>query len=148
MLKSFGLIFISLLVASAITILGVVYGKDFSVSYAVDHSLEILATIFALNVATATFLIGGLLNIEERAKKNLFDGARREIKHNIYAMSGLFGLNLVLVALIGESVRFVPGTKIELNDVLGTLVVAILVFYIYLLLEIISAEFKIKIPKE
>lgn len=148
MLKAFGLIFISLLLATCVTVVGNVLGSDFSAHYAKNNSIEILATIYALNIATATFLIGSLLNIEERIKEDAFDGARREIKHNLYAMTVLFGLNIVFVAMLGNQEGVIATTGIKINDAIATGVIAILFFYVYLLLEVIRAAFRIRVPKD
>lgn len=148
MLKGLGLTSLCVLVAAAVTAFGNFFGDNFSVTYARENAVEILATVFALNVATATFLIGTLLNIEDRAKMSVFDKARKEIAHNLYTMAALFVVNLFLVACVKEhaSANFIPLTQIPVNSVLAAFVIGILLFYIYLLMEIVSAAFKLRAP--
>jgi len=120
--------------------------SDFPASYASNNSVEVLATVLALNLATATFLIGGFLNLEGKAKITAFDNARREIRHNLYAMAILFGFNLILAAMVGKSTSTVFSTNIQWTNVFSTLTVSVLFFYVYLLMEIIRAAFKLKAP--
>jgi hypothetical protein len=123
--------------------------SDFPISYAVSDSIAVLATIIALNFATATFLVGTLLNIEEKVNQDVFAGPREEIKQNVNVMAALLLFNILLVALIAQS-RHVElwHTGIQLNYVLATFVLAVLFYYVILLLEIISAAIALRVPRK
>lgn len=148
MLKGFGLVFLSLLLACTVSVISGLMNSNFPINYAKNNSIEILATLFALNIASASFLIGSLLNIEEKVKKDVFTSARKEIKDNLYVMTGLFGLNIFLVALINDKSTELLRTGIKVDYIFATIVVAVLIAYIYLLMEIISAVFHIRVPKD
>ncbi|MDB5184971.1 MAG: hypothetical protein JWN38_779 [Candidatus Saccharibacteria bacterium] len=132
-----------------VTVVSAMMKSGFPVEYATADSISVLATVFALNFATATFLIGSLLNIEEKVGRNVFDEPRKEIKQNLYAMAGLLGLNVLVVSLIDKSrIIHIFHTQITLNDILGMLVLAILFFYIALLIEVINGALNIRNPKK
>lgn len=144
MLKALGLIFLSLLFGGAVVGLSAAMGSDFPVTFALNSSIEVMGTILALNVASATFLIGSLLSLEEKTGDNtIFKGPRKEIRQNIVAMAALFVLNVFLVACIN-------GVKLELGlngtTVFSGLVFSALFFQLYLLLEIVFATFSIHNP--
>lgn len=148
MLKALGLVFGCLLLAFVVVLLSALLSSDFPTEYAKNNSIEVLVTVLALNVATAAFLVGSLLNIEEKVGMDVFNSSRTEIKHNILAMCITLVLNVMLVAAIAGSQRYIPGTLIEINNVLSGGVITILFFNVYLLTELITAAFRIRVPHE
>lgn len=149
MLKGFGVIFLSLLSGAFVVVVSALMKSDFPVSYSLSDSIPVLSTILALNFATATFLVGSLLSIEERLGEDVFNDSRKEIKHNLYTMAGLLFLNIGIVSFMNLARKIeILNSGVELNNLLAILVFAILSFYVVLLLEIITAAVNLRIPRK
>lgn len=149
MLKGVGLAFLTLIGGMGIAILSSVMGSGFPVDYARNDSIAVLSTILALNFATATFLVGSMLNIEEKTGEDTFLKPRKELSQNIKVMSVLLGLNILTVSSINPAKGIhLFGSNILLSDALATVTLAILLFYIALLLEVITAAIALRVPRK
>jgi hypothetical protein len=147
MLKAFGLIFISLILGWIVVGLSSTIGTNFPLEYAKDSSIGVLATILALNVATATFLIGSLLSIESDLGKTHFKNTRNELQQNIIVMAVTFVLNIIVVITSQLGNNSFVIMNIDIKTVSIILVFAILFFNVYLLIEVVLASFKIRTPE-
>lgn len=100
MVRIAGITFILLILTSALCSIDYVVGGSFLFSFLKQNSLEIMGTVLALNIATATFLVGQLMNIELQLKMEVFTKSKREIKHNILFMIIIFVLQLMVLTAI------------------------------------------------
>lgn len=147
MLKLIGLVTICLVLSVGTTILSMLLGSNFPVDYAVGSSVGVLSGILALNIATATFLSSGLLNIENGLKKNYFDNVRREIKQIVLSMVIAFAINILCLAVIRDGAKITSFEHIDWQSIIpATLSLAVLCFYIYSLYEVTRAAINIKNP--
>ena len=104
MVRIAGIIFILLILTSLLCGIDFIVGGSFIFTFLKQNSLEIMGTVLALNIATATFLVGQLMNIELQLKAEVFTKSKKEIKHNIMFMIVVFVLQLmVLTAIPGDS---------------------------------------------
>ena len=104
-----------------------------------EQSLQIMGTILALNIATASFLVGHLMDIEIKKQREIFSSSIKEVRDNIYFMIALFILQLTSLTL----------NAILKNNVLGaniTLFLAIIFFltYIFCLFEMTQSVFSLR----
>jgi len=98
-INKLGIIFLLLLLAAPFMVADYLWGSKFVGEFLRNQSLQIMGTILALNIATASFLVGHLLDIEMKAGKSIFDDTIRELKHNIYFMLALFILQMISLTL-------------------------------------------------
>lgn len=142
MVKKLGIAFLGILAVGAIMAANKISGNTYVTSFIQSQSIQVVATVIAINVATVTFLIGNLVNIEQKAKQDLFSGTKTELKQNIGFMFAVFFVQCLLVTL---SAKDYPGQLlgIDLNSYISfaTLMCIFLIFYA--LAEIVIAVFRV-----
>lgn len=139
MVKTLGVIFSALLIAITLIVIEGLWGNGFLYKFFREQSIGIVATVLALNIATITFLLGHLVTIESKANKELFSDTKKEIKDNIYFMTGLFAVMFISVALMNETLVWNINTFMFNPVALLALTVFILIFVC--LFEILNAIF-------
>ena len=106
MVKLLGILFAAILIAIPIMILDHIHGAGFLYKFFREQSLGIVATVLALNVATVTFLIGHLVNLETKAEEPIFKDTKKEVKDNVYFMFGMFLIIIFLVSSMNDKQVF------------------------------------------
>ena len=75
----------------------------FLYNFLLNQILTIIITLISFNIASVTFMISNLLNIEETHWKELFSGTRKELSDNIHLMIGVFILIFLLLLWLWDS---------------------------------------------
>lgn len=104
MINKLGIFTLLTILALPFLALDYFFGSKFVDDFLRNQSLQIMGTILALNIATAAFLVGHLMDIEAKAQKNIFSNSTREIKHNIYFMLIIFFVQMLVLTLRDSSV--------------------------------------------
>ncbi len=144
MLRFLGVVFVALVLSLAATLLDLKCGNGFIKQFAQGQSLQIMATALALNVATITFLIGSLLNIEKDLQQTAFAKTRSEVKQNIIAMAILFIFNFMIVTAIkvGEAPQI--HVKLDRSEILASISLWLLFIFGAFVVEVSLSVLKIK----
>lgn len=138
------------LVISTILNIGDAYvGSGFINKFLDTQVLSIMATLMGLNIATASFLISNLINIELKTSKKIdFKSTRNEIKDNLYFMIALLSLEFIILIFkhqIPEADLKQKFPEIILNHqdifLMNTLGIFFLALLIYALYEMTQAIF-------
>lgn len=141
MINKLGIVFLLALLTSPFVAVDYFWGDKFIWEFLRNQSLQIMGTMLALNIATASFLVGYLIDIEMKAGKSIFDNSMREIKHSIYFMLILFFIQMISLTVIDTAV-------ISLSSKWKYLAVgfSLLLFlaYLFCLYEMTAAIFSIR----
>jgi hypothetical protein len=104
--------------------------------------METFAGLVGFNIAAVIFLIGQLLNLEEKFRnKTVFVNTRREIKHNAYFLLSSFIVCLVLLIIrpgIKENISLSNNIFYYLDNIL---IITIFILSIFAIYEILKAVF-------
>lgn len=145
MVRSLGVVFIGILVATVPFTAGMLINRDLLLSFIQNQSLGIMATILALNVTSVTFILGTLISIEIKAKKTIFTRTREQLRHNIIFMTVLFLLNLVAVVGNKGGLSAPLGSSIiDVTIILCFISTLFLVLMVIAMYEIVQAVFDLK----
>lgn len=137
-LKKLGILFVLILLTIPFLALDYFWGGEFIHDFLKNQSLQIMGTILALNIATASFLVGHLIDIEIKLECKIFDASVNEIKENIYFMIFLFLLQLFILSF-SESL-----CNINVCYWVKWLALVNLFLYLYCLYEITAALFTVR----
>lgn len=137
MLKSLGLLFISILLASFTTYLNFHFGNNYLGFFINDQIINAMITILGFNAASITFLISQITSIEIQSDFS-FSKSKDEIYHNFLWMMILFIIEFLLVT----SFKFNKDTyTIEVMSIYNLsytiIIVSIFLFFLYLFYEIL-----------
>ncbi len=141
MINKFGILFLLILFTAPFVAIDYFWSSRFIEEFMREQSLQIMGTILALNIATASFLVGHLIDIEMKEGKVIFETTMREIKHNIYFMFVLFVLQMGVLS-IGD-VEFIEFDNNWKHWILGLNVILFLA-YIFCLYEMTAAIFSLR----
>lgn len=145
MVKALGIIFLGILITIPAVALSGWANNSFLFNFSQNQSISVLATILALNVAVVTFMMGTLLSIEAKADKTLFANTRKELLDNIIFMTVLFLINFTVVAANKTGFGFMANnTYFNVEFILSSLTVLIVVLTILAMYEIVRATFQVK----
>ena len=128
----FGIFCINFLLACAFIFLGNYVGSTYVESFIQNDLISVSATILGFSLTGVIFLLGTFQNFKVN-----FNNTKVEIKHNIYASTILFVFNLLLVILSETS-------KHNSNGFMAIAIFTVFFLQISLVLEIISATFKMQ----
>ncbi|MBP9715062.1 MAG: hypothetical protein KBD52_01050 [Candidatus Pacebacteria bacterium] len=141
-MRILGFIFLSLLLATGLVFIDFHLPGTYLNSFLRDHFIETFAGLVGFNIAAVIFLIGQLMNLEERfGGKNTFANTRREIKHNAYFLLSSFVSCLVLLIIrpdLKEVTSFYENIFFYVDNVLIITIFTLAIFAIY---EILRAVF-------
>jgi len=143
MIQILGYIFLSIILALGIVIADYFLPGTYLTSFLNDHFIETFAGLVGFNIASVIFLLGQLINLEERIKnKKVFENTRREIKHNSYFLLIAFLLSIVIL-IIRPDLNSVNSTFSNniLYFSLNTLVLVLFILGIVSIIQILSAAF-------
>src|SRR6185437_16506714 len=91
-------IFVSLLLAGVLVALDYYLPGSFLQDFLNNHFIETFAALVGFNIAAVVFLVGQLMNLEEKYNGNMIH-TRKEIKHNAYFLLSSFLICLCLLIL-------------------------------------------------
>lgn len=139
-ISTVGRLALGLIISSPLMRVDYLSQQSFIDTFNRDHSISIMATVLAINIASAIFLSGQFLAFEFQAKKALFKNYKQEVKMIIYSM---------LIALILNIISLVVQTSMEAESgwmfyTLRYLSFYLFLFYLYALYEMIRHVFKIQ----
>lgn len=141
-MRILGFIFLSLLLATGLVFLDLHLPGTYLNSFITDHFIETFAGLVGFNIAAVIFLIGQLINLEEKfGGKTVFVNTRREIKHNAYFLLSSFVSCLVLLIVrpnLNESLFFHENIFYYVANIL---IIAIFTLAIFAIYEILRAVF-------
>lgn len=141
-MRILGFIFLSLLISISLVTLDFYLPGTYLTDFLSNHFIETFAGLIGFNIAAVIFLIGQLMNIEERfGGKSGFINTRREIKHNAYFLLSSFVSCLILLILrpsLQEKTPFKGNIFYYLDNILIIALFALAIFAIY---EILRAVF-------
>ena len=130
-----------LFISLPIIALDLYFGDDFLRKFMLQQSLQIMGTILAIYVATASSFLAILMSKEERDGKNIFTNTSKELRGNI---------KFIFVIFIGHFILLVvtpPKPSIPFDMVMlaikGAQTTTFLLF-IYILYELSSELFGLK----
>ena len=101
--------------------------------------LNVLGVIFAISLASLAQVHLSLNRIEQQRQEKYFSETRREIKEAAYLLIGLFGLAVVIV--IAKPLACTTQTE---TAIANSLSIFVLVTYVLILLDIITAVFSLE----
>jgi hypothetical protein len=142
MLRFLGVVFLSLLLGTTLCVIDYYSGNQFLREFARDQSLQIMATVLALNIATVTFITGGFLSVEKDKDSRLFDGTRKELRHNVITMAFLFLSNIFVVIGINPDRNL--DYLLNNNTILSGLSMVLLLIFGALVIETSMLVLKLK----
>ena len=141
-MRILGFIFLSLLLATGLVFTDFHMPGTYFNSFLNDHFIETFAGLVGFNIAAVIFLIGQLMNLEERfSGKTIFANTRREVKHNAYFLLSSFVSCLVLLIVrpdLKNIVSFRENIFFYIDNVLIITIFTLAIFAIY---EILRAVF-------
>lgn len=142
MIHTMGAFFVIILGALPFFLLEVFSNFTFISDFLRNQSSEIMGTMLAINLATLTFLVGGLMRIEQELKKEMFSKSVLEIKHNILFMFIVFAVHLLVLAITPTTGEYQKKTVYYL--VCRGISLSLFSSYIFALWEMTSAVFKVR----
>lgn len=143
-MRILGFIFLSLLISSSLITVDLYLPGSYLTDFLTNHFIETFAALVGFNIAAVIFLIGQLMNLEDRlGAKRGFENTRREIKHNSYFLLSSFVVCLVLLVIRPD-----VGNEIGLKDNIfyysdNLLIIAIFSLAIFAIYEILRAVFSL-----
>jgi hypothetical protein len=141
-MRILGFIFISLLLATCLVFVDFYLPGTYLDNFLDNHFMETFAGLVGFNIAAVIFLIGQLLNLEEKFRnKTVFVNTRREIKHNAYFLLSSFIVCLVLLIIrpgIKENISLSNNIFYYLDNIL---IITIFILSIFAIYEILKAVF-------
>lgn len=140
MVKTSGIILIALLLAIPLLIVDLITDSGFLQYFAKELSLNILLTLLALSIATVTFLLGQVILLETKYRSR-FKNFRRELKHNIYFMTVLCGLDFIVASASGKHTFHIAG--INGQDALGYVSAVLTIMLVFAMVEIVDLIFSL-----
>lgn len=145
MVRALGIVFIGILITSVVLVSAFLTGSDFLYEFARNQSVGVTATVLAINVAVVTFIVGTLISIETRLKKNLFNKTRIELRHNLVFMAVLFLLNFVVVVANKPGILFhFNQVAIDITYILTAFTALVIVLNVIAMYEIVGTVFQLK----
>ncbi len=143
MVRFFGIVFLALIAEALVLVVNYYSKSTFLEDFIKNQSLQIMGTILALNVATSSFLVGHLTNIEITLRKKIFGKSKGEIKHNLMFMLVAFFLDLILLTgsplVVEKSPQYLSYIKYTCTGVS----LLLFILYLYSLYEMTTAIFSI-----
>lgn len=141
-MRILGFIFLSLLISSSLIAADLHLPGSYLTNFLDNHFIETFAALVGFNIAAVIFLVGQLMNLEDRLGiKKGFENTRREIKHNSYFLLSAFVACLVLL-ILRPDMRGIGNLSDNifyyLNNLLVITIFSLAIFAIY---EILRAVF-------
>lgn len=141
-MRTLGFIFMSLLLAIGLVLLDFYLPGTYLNNFLDNHFIETFAGLVGFNIAAVIFLIGQLMNLEEKfSNKTIFINTRREIKHNAYFLLSSFVSCLILLIIrpdLKENIIFRENIFYYIDNILVLTFFTLAIFAIY---EILRAVF-------
>lgn len=135
MFRTIGIITVVLIFSVSIELVDKFSGGNVLSSVLQEQILQIMATILALNIATASFLVSTLNKVEIDLRLDLFNSSKIEIKQNLYLMILVFLMELFVLPLQFENALYL--------DIKNIVEVSFLLVYLLALYEMTGAIFQV-----
>lgn len=141
-MRILGFIFLSLIISASLVALDFYISGTYLTDFLNDHFIETFASLIGFNIAAVIFLVGQLINIEDRlGSKSSFNNTKKEIKHNAYFLLSSFVISLILL-IIRPNLQGVGELKDNvLYYIDNVLIITIFSLAIFAIYEILRAVF-------
>lgn len=138
-MRVLGFIFVSLVIAFGLVGSDILLPGTFLAHFLDNNFIETFAGLIGFNIAAVIFLVGQLMNIEDRlGGKVQFTRTRKEIKHNAYFLLSSFVACLILLVMrpdLNESLPVFGNILYYLDNVAILTLFALAIFAIYEILR-------------
>jgi hypothetical protein len=149
MIQILGYIFISIILATLVTISDYFLPGSYLTKFIDGSFIETFAFLVGLNLTAIVFLLGQLISFEEKYKNNiLFEKTRKEIKQNSFFLFGSFCLSLILLIIRPDLNQDISFIKNITYYIMNGFIIAIFILAMITIFEILGAVFVLSKPQK